>query len=767
MLSRPARGMKNLINLLHGLERRSQWDAWVLLVFGLIFTVLISLHWMADVESAVNYGDAWFVLFAGTTITLLGFGLMLSLTTRDITAQQLRDEITERTRSQHELQASETRYRRLFESAKDGILILDAESGLIVDVNPFLIDLMRFSRESFLGKKVWELGFFKDLVANEANFTELQQKGYVRYDDMALKTSDGRRVDVEFVSNVYDVDGKQVIQCNIRDITERKRTQEVLRTNQSHLINALQMSRAGHWEYDVGSDVFTFNDNFYQLFRTSAAEEGGYQMSSSNYARKFCHPDDAPLVIEETKAAINSTDPNYRRQLEHRILYPDGEVGYISVRFSIVKDSKGRTVKTYGVNQDVTERKRAEVEREILQAQFTQAQKMESVGRLAGGVAHDFNNLLMGIMGYTELCREGITPDHPIREWLDAIMQAAQRSAEITRQLLAFARKQIIEPKVLDMNEAVSDMLKLLRHLIGEDINLVWKPGANLKPVRLDPSQVDQLLANLCINARDAIAGVGKITLETASVLVGKEYCIKNAEAIPGAYVLLAVSDDGCGMDQPTLAQIFEPFFTTKGVGEGTGLGLATVYGIVKQNNGFINAYSERGHGTTFKIYLPQVAPESTTATVISQPPVPRGNGETILIVEDEKSLSLTCGIFLESLGYVVLKAETPGDALKAVAGHLGDIHLLLTDVIMPGMDGRQLSERVLAAKSRTRVLFMSGYTADVIAQRGVLEENVAFIGKPFSRDDLARKVHEVLRAGFKRVAPLRVINHESKPHDL
>jgi len=351
----------------------------------------------------------------------------------------------------------------------------------------------------------------------------------------------------------------------------------------------------------------------------------------------------------------------------------------------------------------------------------------------------------MGIMGYTELCRDVIEPGHPIRKYLDEITNGANRSAEIIRQLLAFARKQIIAPRILDLNDAVEAMLKLLQQLIHEDIKLIWRPGANLRPVKLDPSQIDQILTNLCVNARDAIAGVGEITLETGSATVDAAFCASHPEATPGVYEFLAVSDNGCGMDNETLAQVFEPFFTTKGVGEGSGLGLATVYGIVKQNNGFINVYSEPGKGTTFKIYLPAMTTEAAKTPVASRQEAPRGRGETVLLAEDEKSLRVTCGLFLEALGYKVLAAATPAEALKLIDRHPGEIHVLLTDVVMPGMDGRQLAQRISALKPGVKVLFMSGYTSDVIAQRGVLDEGVQFLSKPFSRDDLARKVRAVL----------------------
>jgi PAS domain S-box-containing protein len=419
----------------------------------------------------------------------------------------------------------------------------------------------------------------------------------------------------------------------------------------------------------------------------------------------------------------------------------------VSLRAYAIKDDAGKILGLVGVHDDITEHKRMEAEKGKLEDQFREAQKMESVGRLAGGVAHDFNNLLMGIMGYAELCREKIAPDHPIREYLDEITHDAERSAEITRQLLAFARKQTIAPKILNLNDAVAGMLKLLRRLIGEDIKMTWRPSSDLLRVRIDPSQVDQILANLCVNSRDSIAGVGEITLETGSIAVDADYCARHPEAIPGAYVFLAVSDNGCGMDKETLAQVFEPFFTTKCLGKGTGLGLATVYGIVKQNNGFVYAYSEPGKGTTFKIYLPEIAEETVATTVASKVEAPRGRGETILLVEDEKSLRVTCGAFLDALGYKVMVAETPGEALKMTAQHPGDLHVLLTDVVMPGMDGRQLAQRLGAVKPGIKVLFMSGYTATVIAQRGVLDDGVQFLSKPFTRDDLARKVREVLES--------------------
>jgi len=416
----------------------------------------------------------------------------------------------------------------------------------------------------------------------------------------------------------------------------------------------------------------------------------------------------------------------------------DGTFYEEDASISPVRDGTHKIINYVAVKRDVT--------REIqLEAQFIQGQKMESVGRLAGGVAHDFNNLLMGILGYAELCRDQISASHPIRDWLDQITRTAQRSAEITRQLLAFARKQTIAPKVLNLNDAVANMLKLLQRLLGEDIDLVWLPDASLHPIKIDPSQIDQILANLCINARDAIVGVGKITLATQNSSIDEDFCVSHLEAIPGNYILLTVSDDGCGMDAETVAKMFEPFFTTKDVSNGTGLGLATVYGIVKQNNGFICATSEVGKGTVFKIFLPEVTTEIDISAVQSVKNDPKGQGETVLLAEDDPSLCKICQRFLEDLGYHVLVAGTAEEALNRTARNLDEIRLLLTDVVMPEMDGRQLANRITAIKPGIKTLFMSGYSADVIAERGVLEQNVAFIAKPFTRSELARKVYSIL----------------------
>ncbi len=405
---------------------------------------------------------------------------------------------------------------------------------------------------------------------------------------------------------------------------------------------------------------------------------------------------------------------------------------------SPVHDTAGHIVNYVAVKRDITEHIR-------LETQLQQAQKMESVGRLAGGVAHDFNNMLGVILGCAELAKEEVAPDHPVLADLQEIRKAAERSADLTRQLLTFARKQAVTPKVLDLNDTVAMMLKMLRRLIGENIELVWLPGAGAMTVKMDPSQIDQILANLAVNARDAIAGVGKLAIETGSTTLGQAVCADQASAVPGTYVTLTVSDSGCGMDAVTVEHIFEPFFTTKGFGEGTGLGLSTVYGIVQQNGGLISVASEPGVGSTFKIHLPRhLAPCPALQAEAPAAPLSR-NRETILLVEDEQAVLKLGKRMLESLGYRVETADSPLKALEWAGKSSVAIHLLLTDVIMPEMNGWDLAKRMRLIYPNLKILFMSGYTHNVIAQREMLSCGSHFLQKPFSKQDIAAKVAEVL----------------------
>lgn len=387
----------------------------------------------------------------------------------------------------------------------------------------------------------------------------------------------------------------------------------------------------------------------------------------------------------------------------------------------------------------------AEKRRRKMEAQLRQAQKMEAVGRLAGGVAHDYNNMIGVIMGYTEMALEKIARYDPLHEDLQEVIAAAKRSKELTRQLLAFARQQSIAPKVLDINDTVTNMLKMLHPMIREDIELIWSPGGQVWPVEIDPSQIDQILANLCVNARDAISGVGKIIIETSNTEIDEAYCALHQGFIPGKFVKLTVSDDGAGMDAAILDNIFEPFFSTKTIGQGTGLGLATVYGIVKQNNGFINVYSEPGHGTTFRIYLPRATGPSVTVPLRSTPKSLLGNNETVLLVEDEAAILKLTKRMLERLGYRILAADSPLEAITLAQRHQEPIDLLITDVILPELNGRDLANRLQEIFPGLKVLYMSGYTSNVVISRGVLEKDALLLQKPFSKAELAAKIREAL----------------------
>lgn len=390
-------------------------------------------------------------------------------------------------------------------------------------------------------------------------------------------------------------------------------------------------------------------------------------------------------------------------------------------------------------------RKWTEEEKADLEDKLYQAQKMESIGRLAGGIAHDFNNMLSVIVGYAELGMMQVDKADPLNNYLVEINKAAERSADLTRQLLAFARKQTVTPKVLNLNDTVDGMFNMVQRLMGEQIPISWKPGNELWPVMVDPSQVDQIVVNLCVNARDAIGGAGHITITTDNKIVSEGFCLANKEAVPGDYVQLTVSDDGSGMDKETMQHIFEPFFTTKELGKGTGLGLATIYGVVRQNSGFITLDSELMQGTTFSIYLPRYRDtDAYRPSPKAAKTVPAGN-ETILLVEDDPAILKLTSLLLKKQGYSTLTAPGPREALTLAREYGGRIELLVTDVIMPEMNGRDLARQLLSMHPQLNCLFMSGYTADIISKQGMLDHGVHFIHKPFSLEQLAIKVREVL----------------------
>jgi signal transduction histidine kinase/HAMP domain-containing protein len=484
------------------------------------------------------------------------------------------------------------------------------------------------------------------------------------------------------------------------EIVERKQAEEQLRSLSQRLQLATSSAQLGVWDWNIKEDTMVWDDRMFEMYgSTREAFPNGVEAWINGL-----HPEDKERVIAECQEALSG-----EREFDtvFRVLHPDGTVKHIKAHGLVKRGADGTPERMIGINADITDAIHAGEDKDKLEAQLQQAQKMESIGRLAGGIAHDFNNLMTVILGRSELALMKLEPTDPLTGSFTEIYNAAVRSADLTRQLLAFARKQTIEPKVLDLNEAVSAMSKMMQRLIGENIQLAWLPANDLWNVHVDPSQIDQILANLCVNARDAIANVGKITIETGKTTFDQDFCAKNIGFVPGEYVLLAVSDNGCGMDRETITHIFEPFFTTKGVGKGTGLGLSTVYGVVKQNNGFINCYSEPGQGTTFRIYLPRYVGQPEKSLHYGIGTVPKGRGETLLLVDDDPNIIDTATMMLGELNYTVLTADTPYEAIRVAMQHTGEIHLLVTDVIMPEMNGWDLAKKIQSTYPHLEFLFM------------------------------------------------------------
>lgn len=524
-----------------------------------------------------------------------------------------------------------------------------------------------------------------------------------------------------------------------QEVTEHKRTEQALRESEERLKYVLEGSQQGTWDWNLETGEIIRNERWAHLLGYTLHEVE----STAKQGLALIHPDDQAAVLKSIQDHLEGRTPEY--ESEYRMLAKDKRYKWILDRGRIVKwDNEGHPLRMSGTHTDVTERRE-------LGEQLVKAQKMEAVGVLAGGVAHDFNNLLTAIMGYSDLMQMGLPSENPLSHYIEEIAKAANRGASLTRQLLAFSRKQILQPQVINLNDVVQDMDKMLRRLIGEDIDLRNFLGHNLGLVKADPSQIGQIIMNLAVNARDAMPQGGKLTIETANVFLDESYAKDHAEVIPGPYVMLALSDDGLGMDAETMSHIFEPFFTTKKDGKGTGLGLATVYGIVKQSGGYVWVYSEPGQGTAFKIYLSQVEEPKdriTEETVEVVSPISLEQAQTILVVEDDAALRELISITLRKDGFTVLAAAHGGEAMLLGEAEKGPIHLLLTDVVMPQMSGRVLAERLIPNHPEMKVLFMSGYTENAIVRHGILDEGINFIPKPFKIVSLIRKIREVIGTG-------------------
>jgi PAS domain S-box-containing protein len=635
-----------------------------------------------------------------------------------------------RTWAEEAIKASEQRYRRLFESAKDGILILDAQTGMVVDVNPFMIEMLGYTREHFFDKTIWELGFLKDVIPNKAHFVELQEKEYIRYEDMPLETADGQRINVEFVSNVYLVNHHKVIQCNIRDITDRKQAEEeTLRASEERYRILVENIQLG----------ITLIDRDYRIVTSNMAQTRMFSKTLSDLAGKECFrkfvKQDYVCPHCPGKVAMATGQP---AEAEYEGIRDDGSRFAVRIHAFPVLDLEGRATSFVEVVEDVTDHKQ-------LEERFIQAQKMEAVGQLAGGVAHDFRNQLTVIKGYGEmLLRRSLVKDEA-KGYVAQILKASERSATISEQLLAFSRQQVLRPEVAKLDLLAGQMMKSMAQTFGEDIQVSVVPCNDLWNVRVDAGQFQQALLNLALNARDAMPKGGQLTIETENIVLDESFVRRHAGASAGRYVMLTIRDTGAGMSPKTLGHLFEPFFTTKPVGEGTGLGLAMVYGFVTQSGGFIDVQSQSGKGTTFRIYFPAVddVPESTVTTL--QPTdLPIGLG-TLLVVEDEEAIRR---ILLETLGecgYTVLTAGNAQEAMALVESSRQKIDLLITDVVMPGLSGPELAEHFQAARPGVQVLLISGYTGKMLTGHGVVPPEVNLLIKPFSSQALAQAVQKIL----------------------
>jgi PAS domain S-box-containing protein len=549
------------------------------------------------------------------------------------------------------------------------------------------------------------------------------------------------------VSEMLLVAERQAKQEEMNEIIERtvaERTVELTRENaerrksEARLAHSQQIARLGSWEWDIVNNKVTWSDETRRLY--------GWRPEDVEFSMDTClervHPDDVKKVKDGLAEAMRTRQPF---RTEHRVVLPDGVQRIMSGRAEIVANESGESVKMVGTVQDVTDLKQTEQALRQSEDRLMQAQKMEAVGRLAGGVAHDFNNILTVIGGYCSMSLQTLDKTSPLQKNIAEIQNASDRAASLTRQLLAFSRKQVLQPQVLQLNDVVHNMEKMLRRLIGEDIELSIAFDSSLGRVKADPGQLEQVIMNLSVNARDAMPRGGKLTIGTSNVVIDQKLKFRNRTLEVGEYVLLSITDNGVGMTDEVKTHLFEPFYTTKGLGKGTGLGLATCYGIISQSGGDIHVYSEANSGTTFKIYLPRTDALAEAAAVADASVMPAGN-ESILIVEDDPAVRRLAVVILGNSGYKIQESNNAFEALTLIRRNPG-FDLVLTDVIMPQMSGKELSDKIKAQCPHTKILLMSGYTDDALAHHGVLDEGLLFLEKPFSPVKLTRKVREVLDA--------------------
>jgi two-component system, cell cycle sensor histidine kinase and response regulator CckA len=611
------------------------------------------------------------------------------------------------------------------EASPSGILLVDA-TGHIVLANQQIERIVGYSKTDLIGRPLDDLlperarALHRDHVTHFSADPQPRRMGAGRH--LYARHRSGQDVPVEVGLAPVTYEGRSYVLASVIDISERLRAEEAVTASAAYHRTILE---------NIGDAIFIADrEGRYLDVNPRACELTGYSREELLRLRVTdTYPQEQRDDAAGRVTAVAGGSPLI---LERPLLRKDGSV--VIVEANARPLTGGQMLATV---RDITERR-------DLEKQLHQSQKMEAVGRLAGGVAHDFNNMLTAIFGYTDLMGEDLPPGSPMREDVAEVRKAAQRAAALTRQLLAFSRQQVLEPVVLNANDLIEEFDKMLRRLIGEDVELRLSLARELGNVRADPGQLQQVLMNLVVNARDAMPTGGRLVIETANADLSDEYVERHQPVVPGPYVMVAVTDTGVGMSPATKARIFEPFFTTKEKGKGTGLGLSTVYGIVKQSGGYVWVYSEPGSGSTFKVYLPRVDAPAQAPSTPREAKTLAGT-ETILLAEDDEILRrLTKGL-LEKSGYRVLEAEHATSALAAARAHQGTIHLLLADVVMPGASGRDLARQLAEFRPDTKVLYVSGYTDEAIVHHGMLEPGLNFLPKPFTPAALARKVREVL----------------------
>jgi PAS domain S-box-containing protein len=623
----------------------------------------------------------------------------------------------------------------ILHKAPYGIALMDND-GRFIYINPAFTNITGYTLEDIFAGRDWfhrasPFPEYREEIVSSLK-RDVIQKGVEKIFSVVCKNRAIK--EIEFKPTLLD-DGRIVL--ILSDITERKRAEDALKQGEEKYRTILENIEDGYFEVDIAGNFTFFNDSLCRMLGYSKDEMTGMNN------RKYTDQENAKKLYQAFNKVYRTGEPI--KGFSWEVITKDGTKLFGEVSISLIKDSKGQPTGFRGIARDITERKQAEEEKLSLQEQLRQSQKMEAIGGIAGGIAHDFNNLLTVISGNCQLSLLELKERDPLRGNIKEIKAAADRATSLTRQLLAFSRRQVLDMKVLVLNTIIRDMEKMLRRVIGEDIELVTVLADDLGTVKNDPGWMEQVIMNLAVNARDAMLKGGKLTIETANVELDEAYARAHIAVTPGRYVMLSLSDTGVGMTPGVKERVFDPFFTTKEKGKGTGLGLSTVYGIVKQCGGNIWIYSEPSQGTTFKIYLPRVdelLEELREKTVKEE--LPRGS-ETTLVVEDEEEVRKLTVEILRRQGYRVLEASHGDDALLVCEHHEGPVHLMVTDVVMPGMSGSELAKRLGSLHPKMKVLYMSGYPDNAITHHGILGKGMNYIQKPFTVDGLARKVREAL----------------------